>query len=488
MRIFTAGVATETNTFAPWPTGLQGFEEDGIYHGNATAVSSDGNAEVLRAYKECATRDGHEFVEGLLAFAQPSGRTLQKVYESFRDEIVADIRTKGPFDVVLLFLHGAMAATGCDDCEGDICARIREVVGPKTKIGIELDPHCHITPLMLEKADAIVISKEYPHIDFVDRARELYAICTKAAQGGVRPVMCAFDCRMVGFYPTTKEPMKGFVRRAHELEREPGILSVSIAHGFPWGDTPDTGTKVVVIADGDETLAARTAASLGKEIYAARDELLPRFPGIEAALDQATKTKGHVVMADTADNSGGGAPGDNPTLLQAMLKRGVKNAVLGGIWDPMAVAKCEEAGVGSRFHLRLGGKSGPASGDPLDVEVEVKALREQHDQADISDGRTRLGRSAWLRIEGIDVLVHSLRTQIFAPDAFTGIGISLDDKHIIVVKSSHHYHARFAPLADLVIPVATPGAIQMDFAAIDYRRKKDLNFFPRVADPLALGR
>src|SRR5262249_38612041 len=140
---------------------------------------------------------------------------------------------------------------------------------------------------------------------------------------------------------------------------------------------------------------------------AARDALLPRFPGIEAALDQALAAKGRVVLADTADNSGGGAPGDNPTLLRAMLKRGVKNAALGGIWDPMAVAKCEEAGVGSRFHLRLGGKSGPASGDPLDVEVEVRALRENHDQADISDGRTRLGRSAWLRIEGIDVLVQS---------------------------------------------------------------------------------
>lgn len=487
MRIFTAGLATETNTFAPWPTGLAGFEESGICRGDASKSPTSMLGPAAHLFRERAAEDGHEFVEGLFAFAQPSGPTLQNVYESLRDEIVSAVEAQGPFDVLLLMLHGAMVSTGCDDCEGDILARLRKVVGPDAVIGAELDPHCHLTPLMTEQADAIVIMKEYPHTDLVDRARELYEICTRAAQRRIRPVMRAFDCRMVGFYPTTAEPMAGIVARAREIEREPGILSVSIAHGFPWGDTPETGSKVLVVADGDPDLAARMAARLGGEFYARREGLLPNYPGIAEALDRAAACKGRVVLADTADNAGGGAPGDNMALLRALIERGLSRAALAGIYDPMAAEKCAEAGRGARFQLRLGGKCGPASGDPFDVEVWVKAVREGHDQGGLGGGRTPMGLSVWIEIAGIDVVVQSLRTQIFSPDAFTGLGISLDDKHIVAVKSSHHYHAGFAPLADLIIPVATPGAIQMDFASIPYRRKRDLNFFPRVDDPLASG-
>ena len=55
---------------------------------------------------------------------------------------------------------------------------------------------------------------------------------------------------------------------------------------------------------------------------------------------------------------------------------------------------------------------------------------------------------------------------------------------MIVVKSSWHFQAGFGATADTIIPVATPGAIQMDFAAIDYRKKRYMDFFPRVHDPL----
>jgi microcystin degradation protein MlrC len=98
-----------------------------------------------------------------------------------------------------------------------------------------------------------------------------------------------------------------------------------------------------------------------------------------------------------------------------------------------------------------------------------------------------MGDAVWLEIEGIDVVVMSVRTQTFSPDAFTGLGIDLTPKHIIAVKSSWHFQANFAPIAAELIPVATPGAIQMNFAAIDYRRKRDQEFYPRAADPLRRG-
>lgn len=485
MRIFTAGISTETNTFAPWPTGMRGFEEGGLFRGNASGGGEGASNLVARLYRDLCSQDGHNFVEGLFALAQPSGPTLQSVWEGLRDEIVDAVKKQGPFDVILLLLHGAMVSTGCDDCEADLVAHLRKAVDTHVVIGVELDPHCHLSQALIDSADAVVLMKEYPHDDYLDRARALYELGLAKALGKWHPVSALFDCRMIGFYPTTAEPMASLLRQLRDAEQRPGVLSVSFAHGFPWGDNAETGSKMLVIADGDNALAARTAEELGRLIYAQREALLPRMPAIEEALDQALVTAGCVVLADTADNAGGGAPSDNVSLLRAMLARGIRQAVLGAIWDPMSAQACAEAGVGARFALRLGGKCGAASGDPLDIVVTVRAVREQHDQQGLGGARQPMGLSVWLDCAGIDVVVNSIRTQVFAPDAFTGLGIHLDDKRLIAVKSSHHFHAKFAPMADRIIAVATPGAIQMNFSEIDYRKRRNLNFFPRVSDPLA---
>jgi len=484
MRIFTAGISTETNTFAPWPTGLRGFEEGGLYRGTASSADNGTNGGVARLFKGLAALDGHDFVEGLFANAEPSGPTVQHVWKALRDEIVSQVRAEGPFDVILLLLHGAMVATGCDDCEADLVTRLRATCGPDTTIGVELDPHCHLGQALVDAADAVILLKEYPHIDYVERARELYGICVGIAQGRFLPVSALFDCRMIGFYPTTGTVMSELLAKLREAERRPGILSVSFVHGFPWGDNAETGSRMLVIADGDQALAARTAEELGRLIYAQREVLLPRMPGIEEALDKAATIAGCVVLADTADNPGGGAPGDNVSLLRAMLARGIQRAALGAIWDPMSALVCAEAGIGANLMLRLGGKCGESSGDPLDLKVTVRAVDPSHSQLGLGGLPESMGLSVWLACDGVDVVVNSIRGQVFSPDAFTGLGIDLRDKRLIAVKSSHHFHARFAPIADGIIPVATPGAIQMNFADVDYRKRRDLNYFPRVREPL----
>ena len=448
-----------------------------------------GNCEqnlVARLFRRMASDAGHELIEGLFTVAQPSGPTIQLVYERIRNDILADLRQQGPFDVVLLYLHGAMVATDCDDCEADLVAHIRTVVGTQAVIGVELDPHCHLSQTLLDGSDFVVLQKEYPHVDFEARASELFRLCTRRAGGEIHPISCLFDCRMIGFYPTTEEPMLGFLDRLRCAEKRPGVLSVSFAHGFPWGDTFDTGSKVLVITDDNAALAAEIAEMLGRDIYALRHAMVPRYPGVDEALDLAEKTPGRVVMADTADNAGGGAPSDNVTLLAAILRRGIKKVALGAIWDPVSVDACREAGVGTKFGLRLGGKCGVASGDPIDVDVIVRAVRNRHDQAALGDSRVSMGPSVWLEIDGVDVVVNSIRDQVFAPDAFTGLGIDLSAKRLIAVKSSYHFQQHFAAIADRIIQVATPGAIQMNFAELRYKKIRSQDYFPRVADPLGL--
>src|SRR3954469_5138934 len=156
MKIFIAQLVTETNTFCTFPTGRGGFEQYGVFHGDASTRDPARTGAILRMMRDMMEAEGHEVVEGLCAFAQPAGRTVGSLYASMRDEILADLRAAMPVDAVQLMLHGAMVAEGCDDCEGDLLARLREVVGPGVPIGVELDLHCHFTELMRTSADLII--------------------------------------------------------------------------------------------------------------------------------------------------------------------------------------------------------------------------------------------------------------------------------------------------------------------------------------------
>lgn len=490
MHLFMATLATETNTFSPIPTGHAAFRERGYFRRDASLHPASHGSIALIPWREAATRDGHTLTESVCAVAEPAGTTLTHVYEELRDTILADLRAahhgpSGPVDVVLMKMHGAMVAYGTDDCEGDTCARIRRIVGPDAVIGLELDLHCHLTEQIREAVDVLITYKEYPHVDVADRARELYALCLAAKRGEIRPVIAYHDCRMITMWRTPVEPMKGFVARMKALEGHDGILSVSFGHGFPWGDVADVGAKMVVVADGDMAKAQALADRLGREIWDMRIATSTRHDSIDEALDAALAGPGPTVLADVADNAGGGAPSDNTEILARMAARGIGNAAIGCFWDPVAVQFCFEAGLGARFDLRIGGKCGAASGQPVDLAITVRGLSENHDQGGLAGGRSPFGPSAWVESDGgIHIILTTRRGQVFHQDAFTGLGCTLADKRIVVVKSTQHFYAGFAPLARAVRYVAAGGAIAPDYAAIPFTRRTT-PFWPRVEDPFA---
>src|SRR4029077_12545911 len=119
--------------------------------------------------------------------------------------------------------------------------------------------------------------KEYPHTDILDRAKELFGFVADAAEGKTRPVMSAYDCRMIGTFRTTEQPLRDYVDRMYALEGRDGILSVSLSHSFPWGDVPDVGVKTLVVADGDTAKAEKLARGLGQEFFALREATQPSF-------------------------------------------------------------------------------------------------------------------------------------------------------------------------------------------------------------------
>lgn len=472
MKVFTATLATETNTFAPMPTGLDSFRERGYYAAGQHPDHMSFFAGPLWAARQRARERGWQVAEGMVAAAQPSGITTRVAYEALRDELLADLRAAMPVDMVVLGLHGAMVADGYDDCEGDLLQRVRAIVGAQVVLGAELDPHHHLSEAMVRNADLLIAFKEYPHTDALERAFELVDLCEAMVQQRVRPVAAVVDCQMISMVHTSRQPARGFVDRIQALEGQGGILSISITHGFPWGDTPDMGTKVLVYADGDAARAQALAQQLADELVALREDLAAPMLGMDEAITQALAHAGTTVIADSADNAGGGAASDATFMLRRLVERGVQRAALGPLWDPVAVRIAFEAGVGATLAMRLGGKVSALSGDPLDATCTVLALQREMNMSGLSGTPTAMGDCALLSVgpTGVQVVLNTIRNQAIGRDLFTQLGCDLAACQVVVVKSSQHFHADYGKVASQVLYAAAPGSVTADLRQLPYRK------------------
>ena len=487
--IFTATLGTETNTFSPIPTGQLAFEEACLFRKGGYGEEVPLFGVPLRVWSRLAAARGWCTVESLCAFAMPAGRTVAKVYEQFRDEILADLAAALPVDAVLLSLHGAMVADRYDDAEGDLLSRVRTLVGPHIPVGAEFDLHANISHRKLEALTAAVLFKEYPHVDVSQRAEELFRLITDAVEGRTRPVMAAFDCRAAGVFHTTREPMRGFVDRCSALEGHDGVLSVSIVHGFPWADVEDMGSKIIVVTDGDRPKAELTARELGLAFFNLRRATQPPYTPLDLAVARASShPRGKpLVLADVADNAGGGAPSDSTFVVRAMLEAGIDDAAVAMIWDPVAVRIAFEAGEGACIDIRLGGKLGPSSGEPLDVRATVVGLGRDARVAfgDRNRSFTPVGDMAAFAVNGITVVCNTRRSQCLSLDCFTQVGIEPTAKRVLVLKSMQHFHAAYAPIASEILYVAAPGAVAPEFHTLPYL-KAPRNQWPFVENPFGL--
>jgi microcystin degradation protein MlrC len=233
------------------------------------------------------------------------------------------------------------------------------------------------------------------------------------------------------------------------------------------------GTRVLVYTDNNKKAGDALATRLGKEIVGLRGKTSPKLLSIGQALRQAATvdtSKGPVVIAEPADNAGGGSASDNTMWLQALIKRGVRNCAVAPMWDPQAVAFAHTMGVGARFRVRIGGKTSELSNKPVDCEVEVLGLARDGLQS-FGDAKTPMGDMACLRIGGeIDVVVLNHRTQAFGLEMFTLVGVDPRKKSLIVVKSAQHFHAAYGPIASRVLYSETQGPSTQNYATHPYRR------------------
>jgi microcystin degradation protein MlrC len=483
MRLFAASLATETNTFSPIPTDRSSFRHyppgqhpDGPTHTTAP----------LWVARRRAKEDGFTLVEGSCFWANPSGLLSRAGYESMRDEVLDELRAAMPVDGVLLGLHGAMTAHGYDDCEGDILEHVRAIVGPDVPIGVELDPHCHLTRKRVGLATVIILYKEYPHTDFVERAEELVTLVLAAIRDEIRPIASLYDLRMMELFPTNREPGRSFVDRMTSLEGRDGVLSISLGQGFQKGDVPEHGMRMLVYTDDRKAVGDRLARALAEEVRAMRGRIAPEFISIDEAIDRALASNSDkpVVVGDMTDNAGAGAASDNTNVIRRLIERRVEGAVVLPVWDPVAVGFCTKAGLGAEIDLRFGGKAASTSGLPVDARVTVIGLAENPTQR-FGTAVSGCGPSAAIRLGGLDVVLVTERVQAIDPELMAQLGIDYRGKRFIGVKSANHFQARYAPIAAETLYCDGGGPCHVDLRRYPFRRI-ERPLWPH--DPLPEGR
>lgn len=473
MRSFVAFLAHETNSFSPIPTAIENFEEIGIY--SPSMGSPDDHQELLKGagdfYKLAKSR-GDTAIVGTCALAQPSAPCNRDDYEKLRDQLLQDLSSAMPVDMVLIMMHGSMMAEGYDDCEGDMLSRIGDIVGPAIPVGVLLDLHCNITQQMLDHSTILMPCKEYPHTDFAERSGELYDLISATARGELSPHTSYFRVPVLGLFQTTTSPMRELVDRLVAEEARHDVLTIGLGHGFPWADIPQTGASVLVVTDNNPDAGQVLAESIGREFFSIRHAADSSSLSMQQALSKLTGiAAGTVVIADMADNPGGGAAADSTFLLRDMIEHEIGNAAIGLIWDPAAVSTAFAAGEGAQIQMQIGGKTSAFSGQTLDLEVVVKHLRRSATQPHIADGHaTPLGRTAVIEAHGIEIVLNDIRQQPFHPDAFINAGVNPWSKRVVVVKSSYHFLAGFSEQAVDILYVDSPGTLNSDVSKRAYTR------------------
>ena len=104
----------------------------------------------------------------LAAYAAASGTVTREAFDALVGEMEDRLRAALPVDGLLLALHGALVVEDQPDGDGEIIVRMRKILPPSVPIGVSLDLHGHLTPLMLQPNVFHIGYREYPHIDMYE--------------------------------------------------------------------------------------------------------------------------------------------------------------------------------------------------------------------------------------------------------------------------------------------------------------------------------
>ncbi len=480
-RVLSAEFAHETNTFSRLPTAFAQFEAQDCFldHDSALAARGHSNTE-LSGFLDAARIHGWQLQHVLSAIAQPAGRVTRDAFERLAGPIVDAARQRlGQLDGILLGLHGAMAVEGYDDGEGELLSRLRAVVGSDLPIAITLDLHANVTRAMCQHANIIVSYRTYPHVDMRATGLEAGQLLQRTMTGEIRPVTVRAWLPMldeVNGGRTDVGPMRARLEQARAYEQaHPDVFAVSLNAGFARADIAEIGPTVLVTAQGDLAAHQHFAQGIADDIWRQRHAVINQFLSVQEAASMARDwpgTGGPLVIADYADNPGGGGYGDATALLRALLEAQVHQACFGPIVDPQTVQQLHGCAVGAQVQVQLGGKTDPAlGGGPLDLQGTLLLKSDGRYFADgpMTGGLDKSwGPTVVLRVDGIDILVVSLPAQMLDLAQFTAFGIDPAASKVVALKSMQHFRAAFEPIAGKVVVCDSGALCTPNYATLPY--------------------
>ena len=478
-RIAVGGLLHETHTFAPTPTTLEDFRT--TWHAGPDLLANLRGTETgVGGMIEGLEDRGWEPIPTFYAAALPAGTVTESAYEALKAEMCARTQAAMPLDGVLLHLHGAMVSETALDAETDIAEAIRSIVGPDVPMIVELDMHGNIGPGLAEQADVLLGYDTTPHMDLRAKGLEAVAVLEGLLAGRLRPtsVVRNIPCLLAPQVTDTSDlPLRAVHDRVRTMKADDRVVAISVFGGFAYADTPWTGASMVVHTNDAPDLARDLAAELEATLMDLRSATV--FQGLppDEAVQEALRTPGGpVILVDSADNIGGGTPGDGTDALKAMLAADVQEGTV-VIADEEAVQECRQAGMGVCVTIPVGGKTDEFHGSPVTVTGTVRTLsdgrypceQKQNHFAAFYGDTLEMGDSAWLRCGGVNIALNSRKTPPFDLVQLRGLGIVPEEQKMIAVKAAVAYRAAYQPIASRIVEMDTAGLCTANLNRFDYR-------------------
>lgn len=484
MRVAIAEFSQETSSFSPVATTVDTFKLYGLYEG-ATILEKIRGVGAIGGFVEAANELGVEWTPLPIfrASAGASGIITAETLTYFEEKLIAGLEAVQPLDAFFFSLHGAGQSARVPDTEGHLLALSRQILGPDTPIVIALDHHANLTGRMVNCVDGLVAHRTQPHEPFdtgCEAARLLFAILRRE----IKPTLAWQKIPLLTHqeqFLTSKGPMKEWFDLAREMERRPGVVSVSTFPMQPWLDVPEGGYAAAVIADDDLPLARSLAAELANSVWNLRERLcVMESISPAAAVRRAVEApKGLVILSDTGDSVFGGASGDGTTILRELLRQQITQTALVPIVDAEVVEIAFTAGEGSEIDIVLGGKLDPNFGRPVALTATVAATGGGRLVARVIGQESfDMGRAVLLKAGAIHIVVSEERgVGGNHPIVYQHFGLNPAQAKMIVLKTASNWQY-YREMISEIIRVDTPGATMSQLHEFEWKH------IPRPIYPL----
>jgi len=474
-KILVGGIYHESHSFSNVPTDLESFKKVLFLPGRDSIEQLRGSMSEMNGFILGSEKFDLELIPTLWAWTVSSGPVMKNALDHMLAVVRESIENSEELDGVLFALHGAMVAENSLDGDGYILSKLREFVGEGIPIAVTIDLHANISPLMVEKADIIVGYDTYPHIDQIERGQEAAELLVRTINGEIDPVMAIVKPPMVivpNMQLTDAEPMKGMIELAHQIEKDPAVLSVTASCGFSYADVPEIGPTGLVLTNGKAELAERYAKQVSDRFWVSRESFIPKMLSVAEAVEASIRSRVHpVILADTGDNIGAGTPGDSTFILQELLIQKAEGAVVIIADAESAKTAIEAADSGESVKLRIGGKTDEYHGEPVELVCHVESVTDGifRNVGPMRDGIIEnMGATAVVSSGGIKIVLTEIKMPPWNLEQLRSVGIDPTKEKIIALKSAVAFRAAYEPIAGSIIEVNSPGLSAADLSQFQF--------------------